>query len=113
VLKEETCVKMREILKYAVVAGTGRRAASDLYQMAGKTGTAQKVNPDGGYFANKYDATFIGIAPADAPVLSIVVTVFDPHPVYFGGVVAAPAFKKMAERVLQYMDSKDSTKVSS
>jgi len=112
VLKEETCVKMREILKYAVTAGTGRRAASDLYQMAGKTGTAQKVNPDGGYFSDKYDATFIGIAPADAPVLSIVVAVFNPRPVYFGGVVAAPAFKKMAERILQYMDSKDSPDVS-
>jgi len=105
VLREETCVKMKECLKYAVTAGTGRRAESDLYELAGKTGTAQKINPEGGYFPDKYDATFIGLAPVDNPVLSIVITVFDPHPVYFGGVVAAPVFKNMAERILQYMDS--------
>jgi len=105
VLNAETCEKMKEILREVVVNGTGRRAGSDSYSMCGKTGTAQMVNPEGGYFDNKYDATFIGFAPKEDPVISIVVTARDPHPSHFGGSVAAPAFKNIAEDVLQYLGS--------
>ncbi len=105
VLSEETCEKMKEILKEAVANGTGRRAGSHNYSMCGKTGTGQMVNPEGGYFANKYNATFIGFAPKENPVISIVVTAHDPHPSHFGGSVAAPTFKGIAEDVLQYLES--------
>ncbi|MFH1552608.1 MAG: penicillin-binding transpeptidase domain-containing protein [Candidatus Omnitrophota bacterium] len=105
VLEEETCEKMKGILRRVVTEGTGKRANSKLYDTCGKTGTAQMVNPEGGYYPDKYNATFIGFAPAGRPAISIVVTARDPHPVHFGGSVAGPTFKNIAERVLQYMGS--------
>ncbi|MFH1846501.1 MAG: penicillin-binding transpeptidase domain-containing protein [Candidatus Omnitrophota bacterium] len=104
ILKEETCSKMKDALKYVVEIGTGRHAKSELYDLCGKTGTAQMVDPDGGYYKNKYDATFMGFAPAEDPRISIVITAADPGPVYFGGRVAGPAFKNMAERIIQYLE---------
>ncbi|RKY42930.1 MAG: penicillin-binding protein [Candidatus Makaraimicrobium thalassicum] len=105
VLSERTCEKMKDALRYAVTDGTGRYAASKLYAMCGKTGTAQMVDPEGGYYPDKYNSTFIGFAPLESPAVSIVVAARDPHPVYFGGSVAGPVFKRIAERTLQYMDS--------
>ena len=104
ILNEETSEKMKDILRKVVTEGTGKRARSKLYQTCGKTGTAQMVNPRGGYYPDKYHATFIGFAPKDIPAISIVVTAADPHPVHFGGSVAGPAFKKIAERTLQYLN---------
>ncbi|MFH1837425.1 MAG: penicillin-binding transpeptidase domain-containing protein [Candidatus Omnitrophota bacterium] len=103
VLNPETCDKMREILKKVITDGTGKRARSKKYEFCGKTGTAQMVDPSGGYYDNKYYATFVGFAPADDPVVSIVVVVRDPKKAHFGGTVSAPVFKNIAERVLQYM----------
>jgi cell division protein FtsI (penicillin-binding protein 3) len=105
ILDRETCEKMKDVLREAVTDGTGKRADSGLYQTCGKTGTAQMVNPKGGYYPNKYNAAFIGFAPKEKPIVAIVVVAHDPHPVYFGGSVAAPAFKKIAERTLQYLES--------
>ncbi|MFH1664950.1 MAG: penicillin-binding transpeptidase domain-containing protein, partial [Candidatus Omnitrophota bacterium] len=105
VLDKETCEKMKKVLRRVVTDGTGRQAGSKLYDACGKTGTAQMVNPSGGYYANKYYATFIGFAPMDQPLVSIVVIARDPQPVHFGGTVAAPAFRRIAERTLQYMTS--------
>ncbi len=85
--------------------GTGKPAGSKKYKFCGKTGTAQIANPYGGYYADKYNATFIGFAPKDNPVISIVVTVQNPRPIHFGGFVAGPAFKNIAERTLQYLES--------
>lgn len=93
------------MLARVVTDGTGKRAESKLYEMCGKTGTAQMVKPGGGYYDDKYYATFIGFAPKERPVISIIVTAKDPHPVHFGGSVAGPAFKKIAERALQYLES--------
>lgn len=106
VLKKTTCDLMKEILRSVVTDGTGRRAGSKLYDVCGKTGTAQMVNPAGGYYKDKYDATFVGFAPAKDPVVCIVVVAHDPHPVHFGGSVAGPAFSKIAERTLQYLGKK-------
>jgi len=106
VLEKSTCDLMKEILRRVVTDGTGRRARSKTYDICGKTGTAQMVNPAGGYYKNKYDATFIGFAPVEDPVVSIVVVAHDPHPVHFGGSVAGPAFRKIAERTLQYLGNK-------
>lgn len=105
VLSEETCEKMRTVLRRVVTDGTGRRARSRMYETCGKTGTAQMVNPRGGYYEDKYHATFIGFAPLDDPVVAIAVMAHDPHPVHFGGSVAGPAFRKIAERTLQYLGS--------
>ncbi len=107
ILSQETCDKMKEAMHMAVTDGTGRKANSKLYEVCGKTGTAQMVNPNGGYYDNKYYATFVGFAPMNKPALVIVVIAKDPHPVHFGGSVAGPAFKDIAERSLKYLSSNE------
>jgi cell division protein FtsI/penicillin-binding protein 2 len=81
-------------------SGTAAKAALEDYTVAGKTGTAQKPCP-GGYQAGKYFSSFIGFFPADTPELCISVFVDEPavKTGYYGGQVAAPAFKLMAERI--------------
>ncbi|MBU1656658.1 MAG: penicillin-binding protein 2 [Candidatus Omnitrophica bacterium] len=105
VLTNETCREMRSILADVVETGTGRRARSKIYVMCGKTGTAQMVNSEGGYYKNKYDATFIGFAPKEDARISMIVTARDPHPSHFGGTVAGPTFKNIAEKTLEYLES--------
>jgi len=81
--------------------GTGKRAAPAGYIVAGKTGTAQKVNLEtGGYYDDKYIASFMGYAPADKPRISVIVVVNDPKGEPWGGSVAGPAFKEIVERTL-------------
>ena len=96
---------MGVILRDVVETGTGRRARSKIYDMCGKTGTAQMVNSEGGYYKNKYDATFIGFAPKEDAKISMIVTAREPHPSHFGGTVAAPTFKNIAEKTLEYLES--------
>ncbi|MGB2651058.1 MAG: penicillin-binding protein 2 [Candidatus Omnitrophota bacterium] len=110
-LSEETCEEMKDALSHVVSSGTGRRASSKLFEVCGKTGTAQMVRPEGGYYENKYNATFVGFAPKENPVVTILVTARDPHPVHFGGSVAGPAFKKIAEGSIQYLGSGKTNKV--
>ena len=74
------------------------------YLSGGKTGTAQKVNPNGGYYKKKYIASFIGFAPYEDPEVVLVVNVDDPKRKHFGGTVAAPAFKNIMKKILSYMD---------
>jgi cell division protein FtsI/penicillin-binding protein 2 len=84
--------------------GTGKRAILEHYTAAGKTGTAQKI-VGGVYSSTKYYASFIGFLPADRPELCILVGVDEPEKRlgYEGGIVAAPAFKPMAERIASYL----------
>ena len=105
VLEKAACDQMKEILAEVVKSGTGKSAFSKKYTICGKTGTAQMVNPGGGYYTDRYDSTFIGFAPKDKPVIAMVITAADPHHGHFGGTVAAPAFKTIAERVLEYLAS--------
>jgi cell division protein FtsI (penicillin-binding protein 3) len=84
--------------------GTGLAAAIPGYHVAGKTGTAAKVLPDGGgYSTSKYVASFVGFVPATRPRLVILVTVDEPTTIW-GGVVAAPAFQELARFALQYLE---------
>ncbi len=103
-LAEETTVLMRSVLTWVVEEGTGRMARSKQVALAGKTGTAQKVDPAGGYSHSKFMASFIGFAPADDPKIAIAVIVDEPRPYYYGGVVCAPVFKAVAEDVLKYLE---------
>lgn len=103
VLKEESCDIMKGILRGVVEKGTGRRASLDMYTAAGKTGTAQKLEPDGRYSHTKFIASFMGFAPADKPKVAIIVNVDEPRPVYYGGAVAAPAFRNVATDILKYL----------
>lgn len=102
VVRPETAAKMREILAGVVERGTGKLARSVLFRFAGKTGTAQKVEPNGTYSHSKFIASFIGFAPVDDPQIAIGVFVDEPHPYYYGGVVSAPVFKAVAEDILKY-----------
>lgn len=99
VISEETAKEMTRIFTNVVHGGgTGGRASPDGYIAAGKTGTAQKVNHlKGGYFDDKYVGSFVGFIPAQNPAITILVVVDDPKGVPFGGAVAAPVFKKIAE----------------
>jgi cell division protein FtsI/penicillin-binding protein 2 len=83
--------------------GTGALAAIPGYTVAGKTGTAAKPEP-GGYSTSKYVASFVGVVPAKDPRLVVLVSVDEPKGAIWGGVVAAPAFAKIATFGLQYLE---------
>jgi cell division protein FtsI/penicillin-binding protein 2 len=92
------------MLKDVVAEGTGTYAAMPGYQVAGKTGTAQKPDSHGGYATGRYVASFVGIVPASRPRLVILVMVDEPQNAIWGGVVAAPAFQQIARFDLQYLE---------
>ena len=92
------------MLQGVVTGGTGGEAAVPGYSVAGKTGTAAKPDPSGGYSDTKYVASFVGIVPASAPRLVILVSIDEPQGQIFGGLVAAPAFRDIARFALQYLD---------
>jgi len=92
------------MLKDVVAEGTGMYAAIPGYQVAGKTGTAQKPDSHGGYATGEYVASFVGIVPASRPRLVVLVTVDEPHGAIWGGLVAAPAFQQIASFDLRYLE---------
>jgi len=103
VISVDTAMRIKKILTGVIEEGTGKLGKVLGFSAAGKTGTAQKLEPDGSYSHNKFVASFIGFSPAEDPLLTIVVTVDEPHPYYFGGVVAAPVFQKVAGDVIRYL----------
>jgi cell division protein FtsI (penicillin-binding protein 3) len=98
--------ELMRILRDVVDEGTGTRAEISGYSVAGKTGTAAKPDPQiGGYSTYRYVGSFVGIVPASKPRLVILVTVDEPHAgTYWGGDVAAPAFKAIALDCLRYFE---------
>jgi cell division protein FtsI/penicillin-binding protein 2 len=90
-------------MRDVVVRGTGKRADSAFYQIAGKTGTAQKFSSDTGAYSNRNISSFIGIAPYDNPVITMLVVFDDPGDKKTGGVIAAPVFMNIVERTLPYL----------
>lgn len=102
VISERTAAVLNEILKSVVARGTGRNAALAEHVVAGKTGTAQKA-VRGGYSFDKVVASFAGYVPADRPRLVILVVVDEPKGSQYGGTVAAPAFRAIAEASLRYL----------
>ena len=105
VISPETAVKMARMMEgVATEGGTGMNAAVEGYRVAGKTGTAQKVDPlTRGYSVDKRTASFVGFIPADNPRLTILVVVDEPKTSPYGGVVAAPAFGAIAQQTLCYL----------
>jgi cell division protein FtsI/penicillin-binding protein 2 len=96
--------QLMAMLKNVVAEGTGTLAAVPGYQVAGKTGTAAKPDPEGGYSDSRYVASFVGVVPASRPRLVILVSVDEPKGAIWGGVVAAPAFAQIAKFDLQYLN---------
>ena len=105
VISEKTSRQMMEILKFVVENGTGKKAAIDGFEVAGKTGTAQKyIAETQSYSKTEFISSFIGYAPADNPRLAILVMIDNPKGRHWGGVVAAPVFVKIAEKSLRHLN---------
>ena len=105
VISEKTSRQMMEILKFVVENGTGKKAAIDGFEVAGKTGTAQKyITETRSYSKTEFISSFIGYAPADNPQLAILVMIDNPKGRHWGGVVAAPVFVKIAEKSLRHLN---------
>ena len=105
VMSDKTARAVQKMLE-AVVSdgGTGRRANTESYTVAGKTGTSHKVRKGGGYAEKNYRASFAGYAPAHEPRIAMVVVVDDPKGSdYYGGLVAAPPFSKIADWSLKML----------
>ena len=103
VISPETAEQVMKILESVVNDGTGRNAYIEGYRVGGKTGTAQKIVPGGGYSSNEFIASFLGVAPVNDPRLVCLVVVDSPEGVYYGGQVAAPAFKNIVRDTLRYL----------
>ncbi|AQV01746.1 MULTISPECIES: peptidoglycan D,D-transpeptidase FtsI family protein [Desulfococcus] len=104
-VSEKTAETMKEMMRSVVeTGGTGTEADIEGYTVCGKTGTARKVNKDGRYERGSYISSFVGFAPAENPIMTVLVVIDDPQKKYYGGLVAAPAFKKIVRESLNYMD---------
>jgi cell division protein FtsI (penicillin-binding protein 3) len=104
VVSSLTAAEMRQMLQGVVLHGTGRKALLEGYSSAGKTGTAQKVDPaTGGYSKTKYVASFAGFAPINDPQIAVVVILDSAVGLHQGGQVSAPVFQRIAQQVLEYL----------
>lgn len=104
VVSPETARTVTTILEGVVTDGTGGKAAIPGFRVAGKTGTAQKIDPrTGTYSASQFVGSFVGYAPADNPRLAMIVVIDEPHGEAWGGTVAAPVFNRVGEQVLNYL----------
>jgi cell division protein FtsI (penicillin-binding protein 3) len=104
VVSKHVSDQIMSMLRGVVLEGTGTEAAIPGYTVAGKTGTAAKIDPDGTYSTSRYVASFVGMVPASKPKLVIMVMVDEPHGQIYGGEVAAPAFKDIARFNLQHFE---------
>ncbi len=103
VLTPATAAAVDRMLRGVVSAdGTGEAASIEGYEVAGKTGTANKIDPATGEYSARYVSSFVGYVPADRPELLVAVVVDEPGGAYYGGDVAAPAFEQIARFSLQY-----------
>ena len=105
VISEKTARVLTSILKEVVRdGGTGVRAGVEGFQVAGKTGTAQKADLiNGGYAANKKVVSFVGFVPADDPRLVLLVLLDEPKKEAYGGLTAAPVFRSIARSALRHL----------
>lgn len=102
VISPETSRALLDMLKAVVEEGTGKEAALPEHTVAGKTGTAQKVE-NGRYSHRKVVASFIGAVPAEQPRLVILVVIDEPEVLRWGGSIAAPAFREIAREAMKYL----------
>lgn len=103
VVSYETAETMLEMMQNVVENGSGINAKSNLYKIGGKTGTANKILPTGGYSEDEYISSFVGLAPINDPKITVLIIVDSPKDVYYGSVVAAPFAKTIFEKVLNYL----------
>lgn len=101
----ETAATLTQIMEAVVERGTATAAKIEGYTIAGKTGTAAKILPGGGYSKSDYNVSFVGFVPSRKPALAIIVVIDSPHGkvTAYGGTVAAPIFKRIAEASLVHL----------
>ena len=100
VLSEQTAQTMRTFLQTVVEVGSGKRAQIKGFNVAGKTGTAEKLSKEGGYAKRNHVVSFCGMVPATKPQFTILVILDNPSTYAFGSTAAAPVFKEIAEPLL-------------
>jgi membrane peptidoglycan carboxypeptidase len=101
VISAETAIALRGMLEGVTLHGTAKKAQLDGYSAAGKTGTAQKIDPKTrAYSHTKFVGSFVGFAPVSNPQVVIIVVIDEPAGAYHGGDVAAPVFREVAEQIL-------------
>jgi cell division protein FtsI (penicillin-binding protein 3) len=99
-----TAATMRELMEGVVLEGTGKPAQLDGYTAAGKSGTAQKIDPaTGRYSKTQYNSSFVGFAPVNNPAITILVVLDSPVGPHHGGEVGGPVFKRVAQQTLAYL----------
>jgi cell division protein FtsI (penicillin-binding protein 3) len=104
VISALTAAQMRQMMQGVVLHGTGRKALLEGYTSAGKTGTAQKVDPaTHAYSHSKYVASFAGFAPINNPVITVAVILDSAAGLHQGGQISAPVFQRVAQQVLEYL----------
>lgn len=104
VISPETARTVTTILEGVVTDGTGGKAAIAGFRVAGKTGTAQKIDSrTGRYSASQFVSSFVGYVPANNPRLAMIVVIDEPQGESWGGTVAAPVFNRVGEQVLNYL----------
>jgi cell division protein FtsI (penicillin-binding protein 3) len=103
-ISAQTALRVRNIMKTVITkGGTGINAALEGYAVSGKTGTARKLDENGKYSNKKHVASFVGFTPSDNPEIAIVVVIDEPREKFYGGTVAAPVFKRIAQETLNYL----------
>lgn len=103
VISEDIASQLIDIFRQVTEVGTGTAANIEGYSTAGKTGTAQKYDPAiGSYSSSKHTASYVGFAPVETPLFSMVVVIDNPKGLYYGGQVAAPVFQKIGKQIFRY-----------
>jgi cell division protein FtsI (penicillin-binding protein 3) len=104
VISTMTAAQMKQMLQGVVLHGTGKKAILEGYSSAGKTGTAQKIDPNTkAYSHTKLIASFAGFAPVNNPAITVVVILDSPLGEHHGGTIGAPVFQRVAQQVLEYL----------
>lgn len=102
-IPEDVAKTILDILEKEVSEGGGNKAAVDGYHFAGKTGTAEKLDPEhGGYLKGRYIASFIGMGPVEDPRFVTLIVIDDPSGTYYGSQIAAPVFKDIMSQLVRY-----------
>ncbi|OGW54674.1 MAG: hypothetical protein A2Y81_03740 [Nitrospirae bacterium RBG_13_43_8] len=105
IISPKTAGIFKEVLRSVVEGGTGEKASVEGEEVAGKTGTAQMIDPKTKrYSKEKYISSFVGFVPADSPRFALIVVVYEPKGQIYGGVVASPVFKDIATQAFSYLN---------
>ena len=105
VVTKKNAMHLKKMMQMVVEpGGTGVKAAVGSFSVGGKTGTAQKVGKNGTYAKGKYIASFVGFAPIEKPKIAVLFVVDEPKKKHYGGTVAAPAFRKITQETLNYLN---------